>query len=366
MTRIGRILTNRLYLSALGVLLILVLCVSYLFAETLDQPLTSRPDKVTVDLRATGGLFEGSAVTYRGVKVGKVTKIRLGEQGVEATVSMTSGIDVPARTRAIVRSLSPVGEQYLDFQPESESGPFLEDGDRIPADSTDVPKTLGSTVVAINKILRQVDDEKLRTLLVEASTALKGTGDDLGNLVDDGELILTELDEVFPETQSLLDNSATVLDIVPDTRAELGSLATDASSLASFLRSYDPELSRFVARAPRQVRELQSLVDDVRRQLPDFLSVGVSLTDVLAAHDPHLRALLQAYSPGVGVLGDKVVDGKLQLDLIIDKDARCDYGTTRRDPRDPERRPLIEDRRCDASFSALQRGAAHAPGPVAR
>ncbi len=366
MSRLRKILTDRLYLSALGVVLILVLCVSYLFAETLDRPLTSQPDEVTVDLRAAGGLFEGSAVTYRGVKVGKVTRIRLGDAGVEATVSMTSGTDVPRDTRAVVRSLSPVGEQYLDLQPATDAGPYLRDGDRITAESTDIPLTLGSTVVAINKVLRQVDDKKLRRLLVEASTALDGTGADLGRLVDDGALILDELDDVYPETRSLLDNSDTVLDVVPDRRADLGELAGDASSLASFLRSYDPELGRFIGRAPGQVRQLQSLVDDVRRVLPDFLTVGVSLTDVLAAHDPHLRALLQAYSPGLDVLADKIRGGKLLLTLIGDKDPRCDYGTTPRDPRDPERRPLREDARCSASFSTLQRGASQAPGPVAR
>ena len=31
----------------------------------------------------------------------------------------------------MVRSLSPVGEQYLDFQPDSAGGPYLESGDTI-------------------------------------------------------------------------------------------------------------------------------------------------------------------------------------------------------------------------------------------
>lgn len=214
--------------------------------------------------------------------------------------------------------------------------------------------------------MRQVDDEKLRSLLVQASIALQGTGDDLGGIVDDAALLLDQLEEVYPETRRLIDNSAVALRVVPDKRTELEGLAVDARSLAAFLRSYDPELGRFVARAPRQVRQLQALVADVRRTLPEFLSAGVSLTDVLAAHDPHLRALLQAYSPGLDVLSDNIRGGSLQLDLIGDQDRRCDYGTPRRDPRDPTRRPLVEDARCAASFSTLQRGAAHAPGPVDR
>ena len=100
--------------------------------------------------------------------------------------------------------------------------------------------------------------------------------------------------------------------------------------------------------------------------LPDFLSLGVSVTDIFATHDPHLAALLQAYAPGIGVLADRIKNGELQLELIADNDPRCDYGTPRRDPRDPTRRPLRRDGGCPASFRTLQRGAAHSPGPVRR
>ena len=137
-----KVLTNRLYLSALGVFLVFALCVFYVFAAVLRQPLTSRPVELTVSLKAAGGLFDGAAVTYRGVKVGKVTDIELTESGVRATVRLASGTEVPRDSRAVVRSLSPVGEQYLDFQPETARGPFFESGDTIPAEATDIPMSL--------------------------------------------------------------------------------------------------------------------------------------------------------------------------------------------------------------------------------
>ena len=52
-----------------------------------DSPLTERPRNVTVQLSATGGLFEGSVVTYRGVKVGKVASLKklVDEQNFDLT-----------------------------------------------------------------------------------------------------------------------------------------------------------------------------------------------------------------------------------------------------------------------------------------
>ncbi len=343
-----------------------MVCVAYLFAAVLSQPLTSRPIGVTVMLGNTGGLFEGSAVTYRGVKVGKVKELTITRQGVRADITLSSGTEVPTDSIARVRSLSPVGEQYLDFQPNTDQGPFLEDGAEVAAEFTDLPKSLSSTVIAVNKVLRQVDDQKLRSFLVELSTGLQGTGDDIGQLVDQGDLILAELDSVWPQTERLLRNSDPVLDIGTDNATALRDLGASARQLAGFLRAYDPELRRTLDRAPSQLRQLEILFQDAQKVLPGFLTVGVSLTDIFALHDPHLRALLQAYGPGLGTLARVIRDGELKLELIMDKDPRCRYGTPRREPRDPTRVKANLDAHCAASFATLQRGAAHAPGPVSR
>ncbi|MCW2795856.1 MlaD family protein [Nocardioides sp.] len=364
MNRIASVLTNRLYLSALGVLMVFVLCVAYLFAAVLDRPLTSRPVDVTVHLHGAGGLFEGSAVTYRGVKVGKVTSIEMTTEGVDATATLTSGIDVPRDSIAKVRSLSPVGEQYLDFQPTSAGGPYFADGDTVAASSTDIPRSLSSTVVAINKVLRQIDDTKLHTLLKELSTGLAGTGAYVGNIVDQGDLILADLDRIWPQTDRLITNSGTALDIGADEAGDVEKLAVSARQLARFLHNYDPELRRTLRRGPKQLAELERLVRDAQAALPDFLSVGVSLTDLFVAREPQFRALLAAYGDGLGALADTIGKGHLRIQLIMDKDQRCRYDVVRRDPRNADRRPLQEDGRCAASFSTLQRGAAHAPGPV--
>lgn len=364
LARLRALFASRLAVSALGVGVVFVVTLATLFTIVLGRPVTRAPVEVTVQLRAAGGLFEGSAVTYRGVKIGKVTRMELTNSGVEATVVLTSSDRVPADSIAKVRSLSPVGEQYLDFQPTSAAGPYLTDGSTVAADSTDIPRSLASTVVAINDVLRQIDDRKLRTLLVELSTALRGTGDDIGGLIDDTRALLAELDGAYPETERLVENADRLLDVLPARRSDLATFGTRARSLAAFLRDYDPELETMIAAAPGRIQQLQRLVDDAQRVLPDFLSAGVSLTDMIAAHDPHLRALLQAYAPGLATFQRVIGNGSVRLDLIMDRDPRCRYATSRQDPRDPTRRPLQRDGSCSASFATLQRGAAHAPGPV--
>ena len=81
---------------------------------------------VTATLPSSGGLFEGSEVTYRGVKVGKVAAMRTSRDGVELELALEEGTRVPADSPMFVHNLSAVGEQYLDFEPADDEAPDSE------------------------------------------------------------------------------------------------------------------------------------------------------------------------------------------------------------------------------------------------
>src|ERR1700758_4326829 len=85
---------------------------------------------VTLELPATGGLYQFSNVTYRGVQLGKVTSVGLTPTGAKATLSLGTSPKVPADLTAKVLSVSAVGEQYVDLQPRTDSptAPTLHDG----------------------------------------------------------------------------------------------------------------------------------------------------------------------------------------------------------------------------------------------
>ena len=76
---------------------------------------------VTLQLPAAGGLYRFSNVTYRGVQVGKVTEVQTVDgKRVEATLSLNTSPKIPANLKAKVRSVSAVGEQYVDLQPPND------------------------------------------------------------------------------------------------------------------------------------------------------------------------------------------------------------------------------------------------------
>lgn len=358
-----KVLLNRLYLSFIGVVAIFLVTVLYLVTSVLDVPV-SGTTTIMVDMPATGGLFEGSAVTYRGVKVGKVRKIELHDVGVQATAVLATTEKIPADLTAKVRSLSPVGEQYLDLQPRTASGPYLTEGSTIPAEVIDLPRSLSSTVIAVSGLLDQIDDSKLNTILTELATGLAGTGQDIGKMVDQGEQLLAELDQLWPATDRLLTNADKVLDIVPESKGNLQTLAKQSRQFARFLKNYDPELQQTLKVLPGQIRSLHAMLVDAAAYLPGFLGAAVDFSGFFIPYEPHLRELLKIYGPGLGTLAQAVNNGALQISAFALKHDLCDYGTPVRSPLTTERIPMRTDANCEPGRSDFQRGAHHAPGPL--
>ena len=72
-----------------------------------------------VDLPAAGGLYRTANVTYRGVTIGRVTDIEPTEKGAQASLSIDDRYKVPLDSSANVRSVTAVGEQYVDLVSDS-------------------------------------------------------------------------------------------------------------------------------------------------------------------------------------------------------------------------------------------------------
>lgn len=343
---------------------VFALCIALLLSWVLKAPVGRERPEVTVSMPRTGGLFEGSAATYRGVEVGRVTKIDLGADSVEVTVRLDAGKKVPRASVAKVRSLSPVGEQYLDFRPEAASGPYLADGDRVTAQAGDLPVSIAKMVSGLQGALRQVDPEKVRTVLREVNTAFDGSGDDLRQLVENTETLLATIDTSMPEIERVLVNGRTTLKIFADNRDVLVSFATMAARIGTWYLAWDPAVHRMLSNLPGDLRTVTTLLTKVDKRLPGFLGEVNKLTKILALHGPHLEATLALTPYGLGRFASVMRGGYMNVVANLNGQRTCDYGVTRRNPTHTDRQAAALGGRCGAEEP--WRSAEHAPGPLTR
>lgn len=347
--------------SAIALAVTLVLCIIYLYGGVLGLSLTRSPDTVTVRLDQTGGLFEGSGVTYRGVRVGTVKEIRLDAPGVVVEADLNTDRKIPADSTVAVRSLSPAGEQFLDIQPHSSGPPYLHNGTLVGTADTTTPTSVAKTLGSVDRLIGQIDEKDVGTILGELADAFQDP-EDLGSLLSATQSLLKRIDDAWPETLSTLRNGKVVLTTGIDKTDQFAEFASSSKDLAAFLRAYDPKARAILDRTPAQMEQIRALVSEVALRMPPFLRNSVQLTGIVSSRDQQLRALLREFPAGLGTLAGTLYEGSFHVNMWVSPGTVCDYGNEPAGlPKGTARSPLDNSAACPGSFSGLQRGAAHVP-----
>jgi phospholipid/cholesterol/gamma-HCH transport system substrate-binding protein len=259
------VITRQTKLQLIAFALVAVLGMSYLGFKYvgLDRLLLGTGYDVAADFTDSGGIFVNAEVTYRGVSVGRVSDMKLIDDGVRVVLTMEPGADkIPADTRAVVATRSAVGEQYILLQPDDAKGPYLEDGSVIPKDKTSIPVPVEQLLLNMDKLVGSLDQENLRIVVDELGQAFAGSGDDLGRLIDNGNLLLARAEESLPQTLKLITDGQTVLDTQVASRSAIAQWASDLRLVTDTFVDLDPDLRSLVVNAPDAAAAIQQLVDN--------------------------------------------------------------------------------------------------------
>lgn len=272
---------------------------------------------VRLDLPSTGGLFEGSAVSYRGVTVGKVGKLDLTRDGVIADLRIdNSAPDIPRDLQAIVANRSAVGEQYVDLRPRADAGPYLEQGTTIPRSVTTTPAPVDETLKSVNDLTASLPLNDTKILIDELGLAFAGQGPHLQQLLDTSTRFIAASDAAFPESRALIHNGEAVLRTQNEMSGAFKAFATDSSLLARQLRDSDADLRKLITAGPGAAAELSGLLHDLDPSLSVLLANLLTTARVAEPRQAAIEEML-ANLPRVASIGPSIVDGgKLRMGLV--------------------------------------------------
>lgn len=338
----------------------------------LDKKLYNKPYSVLVDFPTSGGIFTNAEVSYRGVEIGRVGKLSLSPGGVNVELKINKGQKVPTQTRALVEKLSAIGEQYVDLQPMTGSGPYLKDGSRIPRSLTQTPLDENTVLVDLDQLVRSVPKDDLRTTVDELGTAFNGPGPDLQRLVDRGNEVIKAFQSNLPQTIRLIEDGKIVLQTQSDVSGAFKNFANKIANVGDTLRSSDADLRRLLDAGVISGPELSGLLNDIRPTLPMLLGNLITLGQIQGARLPGLDELLTIYpkviSAGFSVLSDP--GGGAQFGLVTDQYPVCTQGYsgfTQKEPDDSTtQQPAPLQYTCKEPISSNTdiRGSRNAPRPA--
>jgi virulence factor Mce-like protein len=247
---------------------------------------------VTLDLPETGGLYRFSNVTYNGVQIGKVTDVRLTDTGAQATLSLDRSPKIPADLQAQVRSVSAVGEQYVDLRPRTNSGPYLQDGSVIGRADTSIPQPVGPMLDQVSALVDSIPKEKLSDLLDESFAAFNGAGYDFGSLLDSAGRISTDANAVSDQLRALIDDSEPLLDSQVQSTDAIRAWSRSLAGITGQVVADDPQIRTLLQRGPGFADEVSSLLNDLKPTLPVLLANMNTVGQILLTYNPSIEQLM--------------------------------------------------------------------------
>jgi phospholipid/cholesterol/gamma-HCH transport system substrate-binding protein len=371
-------MTRRTKIQLIVFALITMLGVSFVGAKyaKLTRLIHDTSYNVDAHFADSGGIFSGAEVSYRGVTVGRVSNLKLTHKGVDVILSIDNGYkNIPKDTKAVVANRSAVGEQFVDLQPQTKSGPYLQNGSGIPTTMTATPIPTTQLLSDLSNTTESVNKKSLRTVVHELGTAFNGTGQDLGKIIDTSNDFITAANDNFDVTTALLQDSDTVLSTQIDKTSDIKSFAHDLSLFSDTMAASDPDLRRVIENGSATANELRTFLDQNKVDLGQLINNLVTTGQITGKHIAGTQMLLTVY-PYVVAGGYTVVakDSTTHLydahfGMIMQQNPPvCEKGylppSKRRDPNTQRgNAPMVTGVHCaEPSSKSSSRGAQHAPG----
>ncbi|WP_069163936.1 MCE family protein [Nocardia altamirensis] len=356
---------RRTAVANIGLVVVLVLGVSYLGANVLRfNPLPSTY-KVRVELANSGGLAPNNDVTFRGTRIGRVDDVRISGDGVAAIAEIDKAARIPVGGTVAVGRLSAAGEQYLDFRPDADSGPYLIDGAVVARAQTAVPVTVQSVLANMSGLIAGMNPARLNVIIDELDKALAGGPDRLRNMISGISRAMAGLTDLLPQTRQLVANLQVIAETTAHAQPDLTTLTTGSSALFQQLTAADQEVRAFLELGPGQLATLGGIVHDTEDPVTNLVTNFVAITKAAKLRAPAIAALFPALRAGSEAIGIPAHDNAYHT--LIDPWPRpsCDYDTV---PVVPTTATVDTRVRlynyCVTSDPALQiRGSANAPRP---
>lgn len=301
---------------------------------------------VTVEMPHAGGLYRNANVTYRGHTIGQVRQVRLDPDTVRAELSLESAVPVSSRDlAAAVRSVSAIGEQYVDLQPVTTDGPYLADGDVIPASQVTLPQDIGRVLDQAKAMLAAVPRDKLRAVIDESAAAFAGRGPDLARLLDATTSFVDQASAATTPATTLVRQLAPLLDTQVVTGDRIRQWASHVAHLGDQLADADGSIRGILEKGPGFAAEADSLFQELRPTLPLMLANLTSTAQVAVTYNAALEQVLVILPPLVAAQETVVQRGQadgaanVNFHLQVQDPAACSTGYL---PADQRRDPDVE------------------------
>lgn len=329
---------------------------------------------VTITADGAFGVGPGASVTYRGVPVGRVTSVTIGDgapadggavtgTAVAIAADLNPDVRIPVSATARVVGASALGIRSVDLAADTAEGPFLRDGDAVTAPAEQQPQQLGALLADASGLLGTLDPDSLHSLGATMSTAFEGTGPVLRRMIDDTDRITAALDAHAATVAGLVEGGLPVVDALADAGGGFPDAVAAARRITRQLVEHQGTLTHLLSDAPAPMQKVGYLLTGSRSDITGLVAAGDTISAILGDRDAALSAGLTAFPRTLDQLTSVLHDGRAEFVLVATQGPVCYYDTPRRAVGDTSARDANPDLYCPPGEDLEQRGSRNAPRP---
>lgn len=296
---------NPIRTGAISLTLIALLLLAAFYSD--DLPIVGGGTSYAADFSEAAGLVPGNEVRVAGVKVGKVTKVRLNGDRVRVTFKVKNAW-VGDRTTAMIRIKTLLGQKFLALDPQG-SQP-LSPGDPIPKERTLAPYDVNEAFNGLATTVGQIDTKQLADSFTVLSDTFKNSPEHVRGALDGLSALSKTISSRDEQLAKLLENTRQLSKTLADRNSEFEKLLSDGNLLLGELRKRREAISALLTGTRDLARELSGLVQDNQNQLRPALEQLGRVTTILQRNQDNLDRSLALMAPFYRVFANTLGNGR--------------------------------------------------------
>jgi phospholipid/cholesterol/gamma-HCH transport system substrate-binding protein len=295
---------NPLPIGIIGILAILLLLVLSFNANAL--PFIGGGSTYHADFADAGGLKTGDDVRIAGVKVGKVTGVKLDGAMVRVALQINTGAHIGDTSRADIKIKTLLGEKYVALSP---AGTGKLRGD-IPLARTTTPLDVTQAFIGLGERVGEIDTAQLAKAFDTLADTFKDTPPYVHSSLLGLQRLSTSIASRDTQLQQLLHDANGVTETLAARDAEVAKLINDSNLILDTVYQQRVVIHNLLVDTAAVSKQLAGLVNDNRKIIGPALAALEQTLTILQKNQDGLDETIHLAAPFIRDFTDVLGNGR--------------------------------------------------------
>ncbi|MGB7358697.1 MAG: MCE family protein [Mycobacterium sp.] len=251
------------------------------------------------------GLYPGDDVRVVGVPVGRIESIEPQAEAVKITMSVQSGVKVPADVRAIIMAPNLLDARFIQLTPAYTGGPAMADGASIGPDHTGVPVEWDEIKEELTGLSIQLGPQEgrlqgpLSAFVNQAADTFDGNGDSFRQALRELSLTAGRLGDSRTDLFGTVKNLQALTEALSNSNEQIVQFSGHLASVSQVMADSSANLDATLGTLNQALSDVRGFLHDNNSALIGQVDKLADFTKILSDEDKSIEQILHVAPHGL-------------------------------------------------------------------